>query len=246
MNKKKRDKSAAKARATGRRDKYFAQSSEIDLGHADDLLSEGGATTITPPLSFAALQHGSSLERSSSDQSTGSLLYGKTPLSSNLLGKSGSLIFPTGVDSSVNADTETDNLKRRRVNLLLDQCETVRFPFKKKVLILNNMGLVAADLPVKDMVGTSLGNVLHKLSMAGNRLGAIPPKLVVGLPALKHLDVSQCELHQLPDKWNLPQLKRLNVSHNRLRDFPEEVSVTMVLVLMDVDLTSYLSTKGHP
>jgi Leucine-rich repeat (LRR) protein len=44
------------------------------------------------------------------------------------------------------------------------------------------------------------------------------------LPTLKHLDLSQCELHQLPDKWNLPQLKRLNLSHNRLTEFPEEVS----------------------
>ena len=37
--------------------------------------------------------------------------------------------------------------KQRRVNLLMDQCETVRFPFKKK-LILANMSLQIEDLPV--------------------------------------------------------------------------------------------------
>lgn len=214
---KKREKSAAKAREADRRVKLSAQSSEIDLGHLEEL----GGDILTSPVSFAGMKHGTSLERSSSDQSTGSLLYGKTPHSSNLLGKSGSLIFPT--EAGTEADQESDTNKKRRVNLLLDQCETVRFPFKKK-LSLNNLGLVLADLPVKDMVGTSLGNSLHKLSMEGNRLGSIPAQLVVGLPVLKHLDIAQCQLHQLPDKWNLPQLKRLNVSHNQLREFPEEVS----------------------
>ncbi len=106
--------------------------------------------------------------------------------------------------------------KTRRVNLMLDQAETVRFPFKKK-LILENMGLIASEVPVKDLQNTSLGNSLYKLSLA--------PQLVVCLPTLKHLDLSQCELHQLPEKWNLPLLKRLNLSHNRILEFPDEVSL---------------------
>jgi Leucine-rich repeat (LRR) protein len=117
---------------------------------------------------------------------------------------------------------EGDMSLRRKINLLLDQCESVRFPFKKK-LILSDLNLTAADIPLGDLCGTSLGNSLHKLTLAGNRLGTVPPALVQNLPGLRHLDLSQCELHHLPDKWNLPKLTRLNLSHNRLTDFPEEV-----------------------
>jgi Leucine-rich repeat (LRR) protein len=163
-----------------------------------------------------------SLDRSSSDQSTGSLLYGKTPTSGALLGKSSSLIFPTGIDSTPEDNSEAAKIKRRKVNLALDQCEAVRFPFKKK-LILTSLELSAADIPLKDLCGSSLGNSLFKLSLAGNRLGTVPPKLVQSLPLLKHLDLSQCELSQLPDKWNLPKLARLNLSHNGFTEFPEEV-----------------------
>lgn len=238
LAKKKKEKLVDKQRAADRRQKWDSQSAIIDASIATGPASAGGgqngdsnsATTImtTPkvvvvaPTNFSEMTHGSSLERSSSDQSTGSLLYGKTPHSGSLLGKSSSLLFPTGVDANAEADSEADNLKRRKINLLLDQCESVRFPFNKKKLVLNNMSLTAADLPLQYLVGTSLGNTLHKLSLTGNRLGSVPAKLVQHLPFLKHLDISQCELHQLPDKWNLPQLKRLNVSHNRLRDFPEE------------------------
>lgn len=182
------------------------------------------STALTPPKSFAEMSHPSSLDRSSSDQSTGSLFYGKTPNSGAVLGKSSSLIFPTGVDTTHTMDTDQESdSKRRQINLLLDQCESIRFPFKKK-LLLNNLKLTALDIPLQDLCGTSLGNSLHKLSLAGNRLGTVPAQLVQNLPALKHLDLSQCELHQLPDKWNLPRLVRLNLSHNRLTDFPEEVS----------------------
>lgn len=176
-----------------------------------------------------------------SEQTGSSLLFGKPNNGSVLLSKSSSLIFPTGVEPSSNtgrgtsigsvgrgssnassSDYAATNLKRRKVNLLLDQCETVRFPFKKK-LILNDLSLTANDIPVKDICGT-LGSSLHKLSLAGNRLGNIPAKLVANLPVLKHLDLSQCELHHLPEIWYLPNLRRLNLSHNRLTDFPEEVS----------------------
>jgi len=201
--------------------------------------------TNLPPVNFGDLSHGSSLERSSSAESTGSLFYGKTPNSGAVLGKSSSLIFPTGVETSggpgassvpdgagidgTSQDPQTD-AKRRKVNLLLDQCESIRFPFKKK-LMLNNLSLTANDIPLQDLCGgTSLGNSLFKLSLAGNRLGTVPAQLVQNLPALKHLDLSQCELHQLPDHWNLPKLTRLNLSHNRLTDFPEEVRDPFLLV----------------
>ncbi|KAG7343390.1 Miro domain containing protein [Nitzschia inconspicua] len=169
-----------------------------------------------------------------------------------LFGKSSSLIFPTGVvdtggaaSTAASAVTCSPNnmivqkssaeLKSHKINLLLDQCETVRFPFKKK-LMLNSMDLTAADIPIKDLYRTNLGNSLHKLSLAGNRLFSIPPKLVVCLPILKSLDLSQCELHQLPERWNLPHLKRLNLSHNRLTDFPEETMLEGVPELNELNM----------
>jgi hypothetical protein len=122
--------------------------------------------------------------------------------------------------------SSTDNsLLANKIALLLDACETIRFPFKKK-LMLNSLHMTAADIPVKDLHGTVLGQSLYKLSLSGNRLSTIPRKLVACLPSLKSMDISQCELHQLPERWNLPQLRRLNLSHNRLSDFPEEVRST--------------------
>lgn len=239
--KKKDKKEISKHRAGERRLKMESQTTEVEIGHiVDDTADTVDADNfnhnpINSPPDFGGVSHvSSSLDRSSSDQSTGSLLYGKTPNNSALLGKSSSLIFPTGVEAGGGRSgsggagagdngvySEANNLKRRKINLLLDQCESVRF--LKKKLVLNNLGLSAADIPVTDLCGTPLGNALHKLSLAGNRLVSVPAKLVQSLPTLKHLDLSQCELHQLPDQWNLPQLKRLNLSHNRLTEFPEEV-----------------------
>jgi Leucine-rich repeat (LRR) protein len=119
-------------------------------------------------------------------------------------------------------ESESAKLKRINVNVRLEQCEAVRFPFKKK-LMLNNLNLTATDIPTQYLCGTALGDSLHKLSFAGNRLGSVPPLLVMSLPALKTLDLSQCELHQLPEQFNLPKLTRLNLSHNRFTDFPDEV-----------------------
>ena len=193
--------------------KFEAQNSDVDVGHIEDETS----------LKLGPLTEGS-ISRSSSDHS-GPLRYktSNQPRNSNILGKASSLIFPTGVE---NPDEESDLTysKRRKIDILLDQCESVRFPFNKKRLLLENLDLSAADLPVKDLSGTTLGNTLHKLSLSGNRLSSIPERLVQCLPVLKTLDLSQCDLVKLPSQWNLPQLKRLNLSQNRLEDFPEEVS----------------------
>eukprot|EP00544_Gedaniella_sp_CCMP2646_P006684 CAMPEP_0202493774 /NCGR_PEP_ID=MMETSP1361-20130828/9983_1 /ASSEMBLY_ACC=CAM_ASM_000849 /TAXON_ID=210615 /ORGANISM="Staurosira complex sp., Strain CCMP2646" /LENGTH=513 /DNA_ID=CAMNT_0049124127 /DNA_START=69 /DNA_END=1610 /DNA_ORIENTATION=+ len=148
---------------------------------------------------------------------------------------SSSLAFPTRVETSGDQATEDDSAKTRRINLMLDQAETVRFPFKKK-LTLENLNLLPADIPIKDLTNTSLGNSLRKLSLAANRLSSIPPKLVICLPALKHLDLSQCELYQLPNEWNLPQLKRLNLSHNRLSEFPDETMLEGLPELSDLNM----------
>lgn len=220
-------KNIKKQRNADRRRKQDVIEEQIESGHIIE--SRQNSTSVAPPLNGFGDLHihqGSSLDRSSSDQSTGSLLYGKTPNSGAILGKSSSLIFPTGVETSTEGESEVDSAKRRKINLLLDQCEAIRFPFKKK-LTLEKLNITAADIPLNYLCGTSLGNSLHKLSLSGNRLGNVPPKLVQTLPALRHLDLSQCELHQLPSSWNLPQLRKLNLGHNRLRDFPDEVSWTV-------------------
>ena len=128
-------------------------------------------------------------------------------------------------DSNTRRPSTDNSQLANKIALLLDACEQVRFPFKKK-LMLNSFQMTAADIPVKDLYGTVLGQSLHKISLSGNRLSTIPRKLVTCLTSLKNMDISQCELHQLPERWNLPQLRRLNLSHNRLSDFPEEVSKT--------------------
>lgn len=138
----------------------------------------------------------------------------------------------TGIVGTGDSSQQTLNsdAKRRKINLMLDQCESIRFPFKKK-LSLSHMSLTANDIPLADLCGTSLGNSLWKLSLAGNRLGTVPAQLVVSLPSLRNLDLSQCELHQLPANWNLPKLTKINLSHNRLTDFPEEVSTQFSTLL---------------
>jgi len=109
--------------------------------------------------------------------------------------------------------------KRRRVELLIDQCEIVRFPFKKR-LVLANLDLSHDDVPVDTICSDRLGSLLYKLSLAGNPLRKVPAPLVVKLAGLRVLDLSQCDLPVLPERWELPNLKRLNLSHNRLEEFP--------------------------
>jgi GTPase SAR1 family protein/Leucine-rich repeat (LRR) protein len=210
---------------------------DISIGTIDTTVSGGmssqASISVPSDIDYSpTIQQGSnhgmvgSNNRSSSSSTVGGAV---------LFGKSSSLIFPTGVKAPLDVQDEAYNYKRHKINLLLDACDSVRFPFKKK-LILSSLNLTAANVPVKDLYNTSLGNSLHKLSLAGNRLSTIPPKLVTCLPVLKTLDLSQCELHQVPERWNLPQLKHLNLSHNRLTDFPEEMMLEGLLELQELSM----------
>ncbi len=125
--------------------------------------------------------------------------------------------------SSTGADMQ------RRLRLIIDQCETVRFPFKKR-LILANLSLSHDDIPVQDICSERLGTALYKLSLAGNEILSIPEPLVLKLTGLRVLDVSQCGLQSLPDRWDLPSLRKLVVSHNRIQTFPSEVSNPLSMV----------------
>mmetsp|Transcript_31822 Transcript_31822/g.60811 ORF Transcript_31822/g.60811 Transcript_31822/m.60811 type:complete len:235 (-) Transcript_31822:517-1221(-) len=117
--------------------------------------------------------------------------------------------------------------RQRRLRLIMDQCETVRFPFKKR-LILANMNLSHEEIPVDQICSDRLGTALYKLSLSGNRVYSIPDQMTVKLTGLRVLDVSQCDLHSVPDKWDLPSLKKLNLSHNRILKCPSEVRMILV------------------
>ena len=105
----------------------------------------------------------------------------------------------------------------------LDQCEMVSFPFKKK-LLLENLSLAYAHLPIEDLVDKPLGNLSHELSLAGNnRVATILDSLVISFPKLKNLDLINCDKMPFPEKRLLPHLKRLNLSQNRLTEFLDEI-----------------------
>ena len=123
--------------------------------------------------------------------------------------------------------TDRQRITARIINERLDACEARRSCFKKK-LDLSALEMRSCDVPVKDFYHTSLGNSLHTLSLAKNSLSVIPSKLVLSFPALKKLDLSQCNLYELPDNWELPKLKYLDLSHNRLTDFPHEVCLLVL------------------
>jgi Leucine-rich repeat (LRR) protein len=97
------------------------------------------------------------------------------------------------------------------------------WPFKRKLAV-GNMNLGESNLPVDELVKTSLGNSLYKLSLRGNLLAMVPQQLITNLPSLKHLDLTHCELSELPRIWDLPKLKVLNLSYNHISEFPSKVS----------------------
>ena len=87
------------------------------------------------------------------------------------------------------------------------------------------MNLSRDEIPVEQITFTdTLGPALYKFSLAGNKLQTIPEPLIVKLTGLRELDLSQCDLHSVPEKWNLPSLKKLILSHNRIQKFLSAVS----------------------
>jgi GTPase SAR1 family protein len=126
--------------------------------------------------------------------------------------------------------------RRRKVSLIIDQCETVK---NKRKLILSNMHLTNMDIPVEYLCcpkRNDLHETLHKLSLSGNRLISIPKQLVYGLRGLRTLDLSKCELRSLPSIWDLPHLKRLDLSNNKLEEFPSDEVLQGIPMLQTLDL----------
>jgi len=170
----------------------------------------------------------------------------QTPLSRNISNQS---TIESGLSRNSHLDLNDPNIRRmfdmassssaerqRRLRLIMDQCETVRFPFKKR-LILANMNLSHEEIPVDQICSADrLGSALYKLSLAGNRLHSIPEPLIVKLTGLRVLDLNQCDLHSIPDKWDLPSLKKLNLSHNRIQNCLSESVMRGLPELQHLDL----------
>ena len=100
-----------------------------------------------------------------------------------------------------------------------------RFFFSRglKRLSIENQNAEPCDLSL--WVNSALGSHLTHLSLRGGSLELVQASVAQSLPALKSLDLSQCNLCDvsLPATWNLPKLTRLDLSHNFLTVFPDKV-----------------------
>lgn len=195
---------------------YYSRSGGYPLPGAviSDSLIFPSVPSLTPKLTEP--------HRSSGDGSTASVSV-STILNSEI-NKSSSLIFPIGVSSNGHHDGNLEAWKSNAINQRVNQCEKRKF-LKKKELLLDDLKLTADDIPLQLLNETTLGNTLYKLTLRGNRLKAVPDRLVQCLPALRILDLQQCDLRTLPKHWNLPKLVTLDLSHNSLTCFPEDVCI---------------------
>jgi len=128
-----------------------------------------------------------------------------------------SLDFPTVIEIDEDESWQAEQ-RRRKIDKILNQA--CRF---RKRLVLRDMNLSRADIPLQQLKETNLGCSLVHLSLSGNRIGSIPADLVQSPPLLQILDLSRCDLDRLPDQWDLPKLRKLDLSHNNLIDFLDEV-----------------------
>eukprot|EP00578_Thalassiosira_sp_NH16_P029390 CAMPEP_0181085980 /NCGR_PEP_ID=MMETSP1071-20121207/5509_1 /TAXON_ID=35127 /ORGANISM="Thalassiosira sp., Strain NH16" /LENGTH=164 /DNA_ID=CAMNT_0023167799 /DNA_START=196 /DNA_END=688 /DNA_ORIENTATION=+ len=81
------------------------------------------------------------------------------------------------------------------------------------------MNLSHEEIPVDQICSDRLGSALYKLSLAVAFDSGIVDREIERSAVL---DISQCDLHSIPDKWSLTSLKILNLSHNRIRKCPAE------------------------
>ena len=185
---------------------------EISFGHGGADVVSGHQTPYSSGLAPAPVHNREISNQSTIDSGITTLSANSRTMGSNFMNDSASRrMFGRGASnrSTGGGVMESDQSiieKQRRVNLLMGQCENVRFPFKKK-LILANMNLSYDEVPVEHICSDRLGVALYKLSLAGNPIFALPEILIVKLNGLRILDLSQCELRTLPETWNLPSLK---------------------------------------
>lgn len=128
--------------------------------------------------------------------------------------------------------------KKRMIKRLLEQCEAVGWPFKKR-LILANLDLKYEQIPTEIICSENLGHLLHKLSLRGNpRICSFPEALVTRLRGLRSLDLTNCNLSDLPELWDLPYLKKLSLGRNKFSHFPKENVFQGVPMLEQLEIYS--------
>mmetsp|Transcript_3191 Transcript_3191/g.7323 ORF Transcript_3191/g.7323 Transcript_3191/m.7323 type:complete len:1274 (+) Transcript_3191:449-4270(+) len=152
--------------------------------------------------------------------------------------RSTSLPEPKRTESPSAEDIETMRLVRHRVQECEAKASKRRFFSRKSHLALDNLGLTEKQVPTQALNEGQLGVQLQSLSLANNKLSVVPATLVVCLPQLRALDLSNCLLFTLPKRWNLPQLKTLNLSCNMLQRFPDEEILTGIFQLEDLNLSN--------
>jgi hypothetical protein len=135
--------------------------------------------------------------------------------------------------------------KKRTIRRLLDQCEAVGWPFKKR-LILANLNLSYEEIPTEMICSEKLGHLLYKLSLRGNpRIGSFPDPFVTRLRGLRSLDLTNCNLSELPELWDLPHLKKLGLGRNKFSHFPEANIFQGVPMLEHLEIYSNNITELH-
>jgi Leucine-rich repeat (LRR) protein len=146
-----------------------------------------------------------------------------------------SLIFPVHYSRTGRARRASDAFTlQRKIMAALAKCHGNSIGFRqRRMLWLERMNLTTSDLPMIHLVDTALGATLRGLFLTGNELCYIPESLVQSLPVLQTLDLSHCNLSELPPVWDLPRLSVLNLSHNRLTEFPEDVRIVRFLRKVD-------------
>jgi Leucine-rich repeat (LRR) protein len=206
----------------------------VSSGYALPGAGGGGGSLIFPSAPGAMIggreqtSSDTSHRISSGEMSTGSV----SAILNSEINKSSSLIFPIGVSSNGHHDGNLEAWKSNAINQRVNQCEKRKLFKQKKELMLDDLKLTADDIPLQLLNETTLGNTLYKLTLKGNRLKAVPDKLVQCLPALRILDLQQCDLRTLPKHWNLPRLVTLDLSHNLLVSFPEDVRIPLTTQCM--------------
>jgi Leucine Rich repeats (2 copies) len=147
-----------------------------------------------------------------------------------------SLIFPVHYSRTGRARRASDAFTlQRKIMAAVAKCHGNSIGFRqRRMLWLERMNLTTSDIPMIHLVDTALGATLRGLFLTGNsELCYIPESLVQSLPVLQTLDLSHCNLSELPPVWDLPRLSVLNLSHNRLTEFPEDVRIVRFLRKVD-------------
>jgi Leucine Rich repeats (2 copies) len=231
----------------------------------ENLSSQLGFESTEPNPNLVSGRKQSAFERNASSRHGSLLRRGLLPIRSEPpqlddqatlvlddLHTTSSLIFPLHYSRTGRARRASDAsaTRQRKILAAVSHCRNSIWFLQRRKLWLERMNLTTSDLPMIHLVETALGATLRGLFLARNtELCYIPESLVQSLPALQTLDLSHCNLSELPLVWDLPRLSVLNLSHNRLTEFPEDVRITRYLRKVDslkLTHTAFCFVSWHP